>query len=245
VGLAGVWMVLVMASAAGCDLLKSKSKKPFGEECATDADCESLECATYGSICTKSCTYDKDCGGSYVCRAKDVGSGNQCSKPSGAAPNGACNSSQECQHGICLKKEGQTEVAGVCSKYCEAVGDCPAGMQICDAISGGSIKMCIPGDATAPAAERPVFVAPKPTGPIKPAASAGADAGAKPGDAGAGAPTDAGATTKPDAAAPADAGATATVDAGAKDAGGIIVLIPTGSASAKRPSILIRPPPKP
>src|SRR5262245_52418626 len=184
IGFAGMWLLLFIASAAACDLLKSKSKKPFGEECATDADCESLECATYGSICTKSCTYDKDCGGSYVCRAKDVGSGNQCSKPAGAAPNAACNSSQECQHGICLKKEGETDAPGVCSKYCEAVGDCPGGMKICDAISGGTIKMCIPGDESAPAAARPKFVAPKtPLGTVKPttsasaAASAAADAG--------------------------------------------------------------------
>jgi hypothetical protein len=240
-------LVLFIASA-GCDLLKSKSKKPFGEECAADADCESLECATYGSICTKSCTYDKDCGGSFVCRAKDVGSGNQCSKPSGAAPNGSCNSSQDCQHGICLKKEGDTAAAGVCSKYCDAVGDCPGGMKVCEAVSGGSIKMCLPFDETAPAAERPVFVAPKATpGAAKPATSAGAaaDAGTKPGAAGAGAPADAGSGAAADAGTRADAGAAASVDAGAKDAGpGIIVLTPAGSSSAKRPSILIRPPVK-
>lgn len=193
-------------SSGGCDLLKGKSeKKAFAEACTQAADCESGECATYGSICTKGCTFDKDCGSGLVCRVKDVGTGNECSKPFGIAPgpSASCNAPSECQHAQCLRKVGDATGPGVCSKFCADVSDCPEGMKICESISdSGQLKMCLPGDPAAPAAEKPKFVAPKP----KPVADAGApDAGG----------TDAGTTGADAGTTGADAGTRPTLDGGA------------------------------
>src|SRR3569832_257636 len=89
----GVFAALVTASVAGCGLLTPKQKQAFGTECVTDLDCESLTCSTDGNICSKSCTYDKECAGGtgdLVCRTKGDGTGaNWCSKPVGVAPNGS------------------------------------------------------------------------------------------------------------------------------------------------------------
>src|SRR5215471_9172944 len=76
---AGAMMALTVGSLAGCNLLKPKKKGAFNEACQNDIDCESMSCSPYGSICTKDCTYDKDCGGDLVCRAKDIGTGDYCS----------------------------------------------------------------------------------------------------------------------------------------------------------------------
>lgn len=148
----------MVVSMGGCKLLKGKQKKPFGEECVTDLDCESLSCSTYGNICSKTCTYDKDCGGDYVCRIKDDRSGNYCSKAVGQPPNGGCMFGNDCQHGECLHRIGQEDQPGICSKYCASESDCPQDMQICLKISdSGLLKVCLPGSASTPAAERPKF----------------------------------------------------------------------------------------
>ncbi len=220
-------VALFSVASGGCDLLKSKSeKKAFAEACTQAVDCESGECATYGSICTKGCTYDKDCGSGLVCRAKDTGTGSECSKPYGIAPGPAatCNQPSECQHAQCLKKSGEATGSGICSKYCQDASECPDGMKICESISdSGALKFCLPGDPAAPPAEKPKFVVPKP----KPITDGGLPEAGTVSDAGGTATPDAGGgTATPDAgggAATPDAGATGTPDAGATgtpDAGG-------------------------
>jgi hypothetical protein len=222
-------------AGGGCDLLKGKEKKPFGEECKIDTDCESLKCQTFGSICTKTCGLDSECGGDLVCRDDDQGAGHFCAKPVGQAPNGVCNNAPDCQHGHCLKRVGQQDQPGICSKLCATPADCPAGMKICDAISdSGAIKFCLPGDEATPPAARPVF-APQPKKVVTDAGAAKVDAGGSPlapltpVDAGAAA-TDAG--TPADAGAAADAGA----DAGKPAADGGLVKLDGG-----RPIIKIQP----
>jgi hypothetical protein len=214
----GALFALFSASSGGCDMLKSKSeKKAFGEACAQVTDCESGECATYGSICTKSCTLDKDCGAGLVCRVKEVGTGNECSKPYGIAPGptAACNAASECQHAQCLRKVGEATGPGICSKFCADVTDCPDGMKICESISDSAgLKMCLPGEANAPSAARPVFVAPKPK-----VTDGGAPDGAAPPVDAAAPPVDA-AAPKPDAAAPPVDAAAPPVDAAAPSDGG-------------------------
>lgn len=218
--LLGAWGAM-LSLGAGCDMMKSgSSKKAFNEACVKDTDCESGECATYGSICSKSCTYDKDCGGDLVCRVKDVGTGNQCSRPAGKAPGATatCVNASECQHAKCLKRAEDPAGAGVCSKYCEDAAECPAGMKLCATISdSGALKLCLPGDEKTAATASTTFTAPKPvTTVIKTDAGAPTDAGTTtPTDAGMmPAPTDAGTTPK-DAGTPTptDAGTTPT-DAG-------------------------------
>lgn len=213
-------LVALFSVGSGCDMLKGKAeKKAFAEACAQAADCESGECATYGSICTKSCTFDKDCGSGLVCRAKDTGNGNECSKPYGIAPGPAatCNQPSECQHAQCLKKSGDTTASGICSKYCQDASECPDGMKICEAISdSGALKFCLPGDPAAPPAEKPKFVVPKP----KPITDGGVpEAGVPDAGGGTATPDAGGGTATPDAG-----GGTATPDAGGgtgtPDAGG-------------------------
>jgi hypothetical protein len=157
-----VFAALMAGSLGGCKLLKPKEKKAFGAECVTDLDCESLTCSTDGNICSKSCTYDKECAGGtgdLVCRTKGDGTNaNWCSKPIGVAPNGACMDSFDCQHNHCLKYVGKQDQPGICSKYCQTADDCPDGMKICINISdSGMLKLCIPGDPKADASAQPKF----------------------------------------------------------------------------------------
>lgn len=162
---------LPLTTLAGCKLF-NKEKKQFGEDCQSDDDCESLECGTYGSVCTKACTYDRECGAGFVCRARDAGRpGDVCAKPTGV-PNGqACNNAAECQSGNCLKPVGQSDATGFCSLHCETDADCPDGHKVCQSISdSGATKFCLPGggdsggSADLPGAgqEPPKFVAPRP-----------------------------------------------------------------------------------
>lgn len=156
---------VVAGSLGGCKLLKPKEKKAFGADCQDDLDCESLTCSTTGNICSKSCTYDKDCGGDLVCRRKDDGSGQWCSKAVGTAPNGSCMTTSDCQHNQCLKYVGKDDQPGICSKFCGSPDDCPDGMKICAQISdSGLLKVCIPGDPKADPSSRPQF-APAPITP--------------------------------------------------------------------------------
>jgi len=146
-GLLGT-MLAMLVFGAGCGLLKQEEeRKAFGNACAKDTDCESLQCATYGSICTKSCTYDSECGDGLVCRAKDVGSGRACSKISGSAVGSSCTKASECDHGACLKKADAPNDPGYCSRTCQSQTDCPDGHKLCEAASEGeSTKMCVAGD---------------------------------------------------------------------------------------------------
>jgi hypothetical protein len=155
---AAVFAALMAGSLGGCKLLKPKEKKAFGADCVTDLDCESLTCSTTGNICTKSCTYDADCGGDIVCRRKDDNSGNWCSKAIGTPPGGSCMNTWDCQHNECLKYVGKEDQPGLCTKYCKNSDDCPAGQKICEKISDtGMLKVCLPGDPAAAPSARPQF----------------------------------------------------------------------------------------
>jgi len=225
-------MFSALLGLAGCGLLKGGSeeeKKGFGQECAKDTDCGSAECAAYGSICTKGCTYDRECGEGLVCRAKDTGTGMQCSKPAGSKVGATCRTATECDHGFCLKKANAPDDPGFCSSTCQGPGDCPDGYKLCDSISdSGSTKMCIIGDDKIPIGERPQFTAPRPvvgTTTPKPQTTTTA-----PPDAGVPTPTATNTIPPPDAGAPKpDAGTTAPPDAG--------TTAPTGADAGVRPRI--------
>jgi hypothetical protein len=172
---AGVVVVLVAGSLCACSFFKPKPKKQFGEDCTSPFDCDSMQCSTYGSICTKDCTYDKDCGADLVCRGQDTGTGSQCSKAMGNPPGAACMVATECAHDHCLKQVGKEDQPGFCSKFCSATDDCAAGFKVCEAISdSGALKMCLPGDPSTPASQRPQYGAAAKGGaaPAKPAAQA-------------------------------------------------------------------------
>ncbi|MDC3958424.1 hypothetical protein [Polyangium jinanense] len=158
--------LLLGLGAAGCGLLKQEEpeKKAFGVACTKDTDCASLQCAATGSICTKSCTYDRDCGDGLVCRAKDTGSGLECSKSVGAKIGASCATAGECDHGFCLKKADAPNEPGFCSATCQGPAECPDGYKICDTLTASdTTKMCILGDDRIPIGERPKFTAPTTT----------------------------------------------------------------------------------
>lgn len=169
--LAALAVFLPLVTAAGCKLF-NKEKKPFGEDCQSDTDCESLECATYGSVCTKPCTYDKECGSGFACRARDGRPGDACAKPTGVPNGSVCNNPAECQSGNCLKPVGQGDAVGFCSTHCETDTDCPDSYKLCMSISdSGATKFCLPGGgggANIPGGpETPKFVAPRPVSTVK------------------------------------------------------------------------------
>ncbi len=158
---------LPLSTLAGCKLF-NKEKKQFGEDCASDEDCDSAECGTYGSMCTKGCNLDKDCGSGYVCRARDGGRpGDVCAKPTGVPTGQSCNNAAECQSGNCLKPVGQQDAMGFCSTHCDTEADCPDNYKTCLSISdSGALKFCLPGGGGGAAIpgtpEPPKFVAPRP-----------------------------------------------------------------------------------
>lgn len=160
-------VLLPLTSLAGCKLL-NREKKQFGEDCTTDTDCESLECATYGSVCTKTCVYEKECGAGYVCRARDGKPGDACAKPTGNPTGAVCQNASECQSGNCLKPVGQGDGAGFCSSHCETETDCPDGYKFCHSISdSGTVGFCLPGggggtNIPGSQPEVPKFIAPRP-----------------------------------------------------------------------------------
>jgi len=210
--------VIGLFGSVGCGLLKSGEgestgeKKAFGAACTKADDCASADCTTYGNVCSKSCTYDKDCGDGMVCRAKDDGSALQCAKPIGSKVGASCKLATECDHGYCLKKADAPNDPGFCSATCQGPGECPDGYKLCQTISDESkIKVCVLGDDTIPIDQRPQFTAPRvttttpktttttsatPTTSTTPSAtttpSSAPDAGAPKPDAGTG-PVDAGA----------------------------------------------------
>jgi hypothetical protein len=147
-GVAVAASVLVAVMATGCSFLKPKPKKAFAETCAVDSECDSLDCAGQGNVCSKACQYNADCGGTLVCRQKDDGSGEHCTQPVGVKLNGSCMDPSDCENGHCLKHVGEDNAPGICSRFCTAPADCPDGMKICDSISDtGTLKMCLPGGA--------------------------------------------------------------------------------------------------
>jgi hypothetical protein len=159
-------MLLLGLGAAGCGFLKQEEaeKKAFGVACAKDTDCASLQCAATGSICTKSCTYDKDCGDGLVCRAKETGAGLECSKSVGSKIGASCTAASECDHGYCLKKADAPSEPGFCSSTCQGPAECPEGYKLCDTLTASeTVKMCILGSDLIPIGERPKFTAPQAT----------------------------------------------------------------------------------
>jgi hypothetical protein len=145
---AGSLFALTVASVDGC---KPKQKKPIGVECDDGADCETNQCSDATGVCTKSCTYDKDCGADLVCRALSE-TANECNKADGHPVGGQCMNGGECANGICLHYVGKETQPGICSKYCQTSDDCPASYKICDKISDtGMLKVCLPGDPKAAA----------------------------------------------------------------------------------------------
>ncbi len=158
---------LPLMTASGCKLF-NRQKKQFGEDCTTDLDCDSMECATYGSVCTKTCVFDKECGGGYVCRARDGKPGDACAKPTGNPTGSSCNNASECQTGNCLKPVGQSDGVGFCSAHCQTEADCPDSYKFCHEISdSGSVGFCLPGGGGSAAipgatADAPRYVAPRP-----------------------------------------------------------------------------------
>ncbi len=171
---ASLLAAMTVASASGCSFLKPKDKKAFTETCSLDSDCESLDCAGQGNICSKPCTYNKDCGGGYVCRQKDDGSGDHCAAAVGQLMNGSCMDPGDCESGHCLKRVGEDNAPGICSRFCAGAEDCPDGMKICNVISDtGVLKMCLPGGAGTPVAKfgtvpRKVTATTKPTATVPP-----------------------------------------------------------------------------
>jgi hypothetical protein len=239
--LATLAVLLPLATMAGCKLF-DKEKKAFGEDCQSDTDCDSLECATYGSVCTKPCTYDRECGGGFVCRARDGGRpGDACAKPTGVPNFQACNNPAECQSGNCLKPVGQSDATGFCSTHCETETDCPEGHKLCMSISdSGQVKFCLPGgggSANIPGGpETPKFVAPRPVGTYKPPATTTTTTTT----------TTAAASVKPTSSSPGPVltagqpSATATVAATAPTASATTTTKPAATASVTvKPSIVL------
>lgn len=151
---ASLLVAVTAASATGCNLLKGKQQKAFAETCSQDSDCASSDCAGQGNICSKACTYNKDCGGGYVCRQKDDGSGEHCASAIGQTLNGSCMDPSDCENGHCLKHVGEDNAPGICSRFCAGPEDCPDGMKVCSTISDtGVLKMCLPGGAGTPVAQ--------------------------------------------------------------------------------------------
>ncbi|MDI1444253.1 hypothetical protein [Polyangium sp. 6x1] len=215
--------LLLGLGAAGCGFLKQEEpeKKAFGAACAKDTDCASLQCAATGSICTKSCTYDKDCGDGLVCRAKDTGSGLECSKAAGSKVGASCTNASECDHGFCLKKADAPSDPGFCSATCQGPGECPEGYKLCDTLTASdTTKMCILGDDRIPIGERPKFTAPTTT-TVKATTTATATATST-------------ATTAPTTTATASATATSTASAAPTSTASTA---PSATTSTGRPRI--------
>ena len=163
--------LLPLTTVAGCKLF-NRQKKQFGEDCATDTDCDSMECATYGSVCTKTCVYDKECGAGFVCRARDGKPGDACAKPTGNTTGQTCTNPAQCASGNCLKRSdtnGDPNAEGICSAHCQTEADCPEGYKFCHDISDSNgVGFCLPGSGggsiaiPGSTATAPVYIAPRP-----------------------------------------------------------------------------------
>jgi len=154
---------LFMFSMIGFGCMSSEpekvARKPFGQTCAADADCESSQCAVHGKICSKTCASDRECGDGLVCRGLDSGSGMQCAKPEGSSVGSSCQAASECDHGLCVKKADAPSEPGFCSRLCIGTAECPDGYKICDSLTDGAPKMCFQGDDKIPI-DRAKFAAP-------------------------------------------------------------------------------------
>jgi hypothetical protein len=229
-------VLIPLSSVVGC----KKDKKQFGEECTADTDCDSLECAQYGSMCTKTCNYDKECGAGFVCRAHDGRPGGSCAKPTGNPNGSSCNTAAECQSGDCLKPVGQSDAAGFCSNHCETGDECPAGYKTCLSISdSGALKYCLPDAPASPTATVPKFVAPRPK--VTTTATASGTASAAPTTTASVASTGSAAPSGTASATPT-ATATATAAAsGTPSANPTATATATATTTVKKPPIIIKP----
>jgi hypothetical protein len=144
----GLLVALGVSAIGGC---KPKQKKALGADCNDASDCDSALCSEATGVCSRTCTYDKECGGDLVCRAMSEAT-NECNKLQGQAVGGSCMNGGDCGNGICLHYVGKETQPGICSKYCSTGDDCPANYKICDKISDlGMLKVCLPGDPKAAA----------------------------------------------------------------------------------------------
>jgi hypothetical protein len=151
----GAFAALSVSSVEGC---KPKQKGALGADCNDASDCDSALCSEATGVCSKACTYDKDCGGSLVCHAMSD-THNECNKSQGQAVGGSCMNGGDCANGICLHYVGKEAQPGICSKYCQTTDECPNNYKICDKITDlGLLKVCIPGDPkTASSADKSKF----------------------------------------------------------------------------------------
>lgn len=149
------FVALAFVVSTGCNMLKPKPKKPFGEACENNLDCESMDCnVERGKFCTKACKADSDCGGEYVCAGQPTGTGGACAKKVGNPTGTPCADRAECDHGSCLKKGDDKN--GFCSQRCNSANDCPDGYKDCTKISDmGAQKLCLPGAGAAAAPPPP------------------------------------------------------------------------------------------
>lgn len=167
----GLFVGATFVVGLGCG--KTVTNQEQGKPCDADGECKSGMCAVYGGVCTKACTYDRECTDmGLVCRGRDDRDAAQCSKLWGAAVGTTCMDGADCDHGKCLKRVGKEKEAGICSKYCESVADCPDGMKACESISdSGKLRFCLPSGPVAnaptssPAAPPPTGKAPAPRAP--------------------------------------------------------------------------------
>jgi hypothetical protein len=172
-GVIASFLVVTFAGLTGCKLLKMPEKKAFGADCSTDLDCDSMKCQVHGKICSKTCTYDSECGGDLVCREESTANSFYCAKKEGTDIGGPCANRDDCNRGECLHRIGEEDKPGICSGHCQTANDCPAHFKTCDSISdSGGTKLCLPGEAGAPAGSAKFGKKGGPTppkGPVPPA----------------------------------------------------------------------------
>lgn len=200
-------------STIGCGILDKKSDlKAFGQTCTSGAECESLQCAERGKVCTKACAFDSECGDGLVCRTLDASTAMQCSKAEGSKVGASCQTPNECDHGSCLKSADAPSDPGYCSRTCQTSSDCPDGFKVCQSISDGGSKMCLQGDGQGTASAQGKVVAAQTVGAqnVPTTATAANTTTPAPADAGSPAPT----TTTLDAGLPPLDAGLPTVDAG-------------------------------
>ena len=157
-GVVASFVFVAFAGLSGCKLLKPKPKKEFAADCSSDIDCESMKCQKHGNMCSKTCQYDADCGGEYVCREESTSNAFYCAKKEGTDIGGPCANRDDCNRGECLHRIGEEDKPGICSGHCKTSADCPAHFKTCESISdSGGVHLCLPGEGGAATGTKPAF----------------------------------------------------------------------------------------